>query len=268
MSTGPAKVKKKKIADPGLGFVLDLSDPSIPNPLPNLQVAVSIAGFSANVAINNPVADREVVFVIPFGDTAYAGQIGQALGYAIVAIYIADLETGRSVTLYDNTMDGSTLIAQGGRFKLNLQRSFLLPVTYATTVDPDSIIPGMINTGDHLTSPNGRYLCQLEPDGDLTLYDRQIEGAASVSLHIAPNNTVPAGTKYFGVLTMGTSGGIWSFYQGSFEQNPLPATPYFTFSANSPQGQYLALSDSGVVGFFDNINGTGTPFGVVMQANP
>lgn len=259
-------MKKKKVADPGIGFVLDLSDPSIPNPLPNLTVNLTIGSYSSIVTISNPVADREVVFVIPFGDAAYGGQIGQAMAFTIYAYYA---NPGLPLTpLYDNTMDNATIVAQGGTFKLDLQRSFLLPATYGANVDPDSLMPGILHTGDHLTSPSGRYLCHLEPDGDLTLYDRQLEGMTSVSLQIAPGATLSAPAKYFGVLTTETTGGKLSFYQGDPERNPLPAAPYYTFSASSPQGRYLALSDNGVLGFFDNINGTGTPLGIVMRANP
>ena len=92
-----AVIRNVQVADPGVGFDLDLSQELVGgNSLPNLSVAVSISNmqvvngptYTSSVLLNSPITsvnnNTTLVFVVPFGDSAYQG--GQVLSVNITVV--------------------------------------------------------------------------------------------------------------------------------------------------------------------------------------
>lgn len=246
------KVKKARAADPGLGFILDLTGYV---PLNNLAVRVYIRlndqWFSSDVNINNPINDNTPVFVVPFGDNLYAA--GQQLSVQIEVS--GTLANGRPLILDPYT---ATIPAQAGTFNLDVIRSYL-PPTGETTV-PEAAQPGTLNVGEELISPNGRYVCHLEPDGTLNLYDsnRPETPAASIS---GPSDAQGFNT-YFGLMQ---SDGNFCLYRGSFGTNGPTYWSIPNFSTY--QGCSLVLTNNGVLGLSTDPSGNTTPQFTVLQVS-
>lgn len=120
-----AKIKSVQAADPGVGFVLEFDNGELSggNVLPNLLVALTITtpqGIStSSVSVTNTISDTDpyvtpyMVFVVPFGDTAYAP--GQQLTIAFNVTYT---RSSNVVTLINNYSE--TVEAQGGSFIVGL----------------------------------------------------------------------------------------------------------------------------------------------------
>jgi len=89
-----AVIRNVQVADPGVGFDLDLSQELVGgSSLPNLTVSVSVSNtqivsppiYSSSITLNSKITtvnnNSNLVFVVPFGDDAYQG--GQVLNISI-----------------------------------------------------------------------------------------------------------------------------------------------------------------------------------------
>lgn len=116
-----AKIKSVQAADPGVGFVLEFDNGELSggNTLPNLVVNLSVntpqgGVCTSSVSIANTISDTDnsstptMVFVVPFGDTAYAP--GQQLTINFNITYSTDTQKVTLIT-YSETVQ-----SQGGSF--------------------------------------------------------------------------------------------------------------------------------------------------------
>ncbi len=246
------KVKKARAADPGLGFILDLTGYV---PLQNLTVNVSInyngQSYSSAVAINNPINDNTPVFVVPFGDTLY--NAGQQLNVRISVS--GTMANGQSLNLDPYT---ATIPGQAGTFNLDVIRSYL-PPTAETTVT-ETAQPSILNAGETLISPNGRYVCHMEPDGTLNLYDSNRPETPAASIN-GPSDA-QGFTSYFGLMQ---SDGNFCLYRGLFGAN---GPTYWSIQNYSTyQGCSLVLTNNGVLGLSTDPSGNTTPVFTVLQVS-
>lgn len=238
----PVKVKKVEVADPGVGFVLDLSDPSIPNPLPNLTVNVAVTSssstYSSQVILSTPTNQREIILVVPFGDTQYSSQVGSQLTVTISVSYVNSSQ--QTVSL------GSTseqLSAQAGEFDFGVSRSYLTDNVNFIATSQSPWLPGILLPNQQLKSANGRYACRFRPDGSLGVFD--LTGFSgnnpigTLALQVSGN---PGGGKYFAAMQSNGNFGIYTLV------NDDPASPsrqqVYNF-ANSTAPSFAKLDGDG-----------------------
>lgn len=116
-----AKIKSVQAADPGVGFLLEFDNGELSggNTLPNLVVNLSIntpqgGVCTSSVSIANTISNTDnssiptMVFVVPFGDTAYAP--GQMLTINFNVTY----SSGSQLTTLLSYSE--TVQSQGGNF--------------------------------------------------------------------------------------------------------------------------------------------------------
>jgi hypothetical protein len=253
-----AKIKSVQAADPGVGFVLDLTDElSNGRTLPNLQVILTVSDnvntYISTAHINNTisntdsVANPSQVFIIPFGDTRYAG--GQSLSINFKVAYYTDLQDPRTiVTILDDT---KTVTADSRAFKIQLNRSYLQHVDYNNS-PIDQLLPGILLPGDQLTSPNGQYSCVLNTDGSLAL-----KNSSGQTLSSIPGS----GVTSFAIMQ---SDGNFCLYRGTPDNNQ---GSYYSIPSWTPYAGYdLVLTNSGVLGPSNDDTGNTTPAYVVLSA--
>jgi hypothetical protein len=241
---GPVKVKKVQVGDPGVGFVLDLNDPSIPNPLPNLTVTLQVSSGT-----DTPTNEREIILVMPFGDVQYSSQVGSLLTVTISASYVNAQQ--QVVPLGDST---EPLTAQAGAFSFGVQRSYLTNNVNFISTSQSSWLPGILLPSEHLKSPNGRYACRFQPDGSLGVYD--LTGSAGndpvgvLQLQVSGN---PGNGKYFAAMQ---SSGNFSIFTLVDDDPASPAKQQVYNFANASAPSFTKLNDDGSLSIFQGNPGS------------
>lgn len=150
-----------KAADPGLGFSLELDD----NGAPINQTFKVIAKvtdkenktFTSTVIVNDPLTDKTINFVVPFGDNQYLP--GETLNYSL-DIYIP--------------FDASTPVNQAGVVIANSGKFELLS-------DAPNSIPegGSLGPGKLMNSVKGNRVGIMQLDGNFCVYDQFAKGKNS-----------------------------------------------------------------------------------------
>ena len=253
MLTGPAKVKKPQAADPGISFILDLYDNEIPDPLPNLRVEILVADtYKSIVNIENQVQDREMVFSVPFGDTAYASQIGNPLLVSIKAYY--NFEGQPSVNIL-NFLEN--LPAQGSSYQVVTTRNYLPHAPEAST-SVDSLYPSTLLVGEYLRSPANRYICLMEPNGQLSVYSANGDNIQPLWQTPEPEGNPGRGNYFatmqydgnfciYGGAPMAPTYNVWNSYQASGGGYTM-----------HPDDEFLSLDDQGELALYTG-KGPGDP---------
>jgi hypothetical protein len=239
---GPVKVKKIEVADPGVGFVLDLSDPSIPNPLPNLTVNVAVTSssstYSSQVILSTPTDQREIILVVPFGDTQYPSQVGSQLTVTISASYVDSSQ--QTISLGGSS---EPLSAQAGGFDFGVSRSYLTDNVNFIATSQSPWLPGILLPRQQLISANGRYACRFRPDGSLGVFD--LTGASgnnpagTLALQVSGN---PGAGQYFAAMQ---SNGNFSIYTLVDDDPASPSRQQVYNFANSSAPSFAKLNDDG-----------------------
>lgn len=253
-----AKIKSVQAADPGVGFVLDLTDEltggrTLPNLTVIVRVSDSVSTYNSTIKINDTVSNTDnvanpsLVFIAPFGDTRYAG--GQNLSISFTVVYYTDpIDPRTMVTLLQDTQ---TVTSDSRPFKILLNRSFLERVGYDGNSTPDELTPGLLLPGQQLTSPNGQYLAIFGTDG--SLYLKTSDGRTLGS-------TGPSGVTSFAIMQ---GDGNFCMYRGTPDNN---LGVYFSIPEQYySSSHYLVLTDSGVLALCDNYAGN-NPVYTILQA--
>ncbi len=213
----PTRVNSVKAADPGLGFTLNF-DQALNN---SLKVAITMTDlqtqqlYKSEVSLHDPISDQELVFVVPFGDNAYAPS--NCLKFQI------DLYTP-----YDNNNSltpplTGVVMGENGVFN------------FSTSVP--TVVHDFPKTGDMLQSEDGAFIGIYQKDGNFCVYpqfaDNQSDFNKVYSSHsdigqptmFFPNK-LNDGTPYFTICTP-------DFSKNASQSNFLSAYEYKAFSINS-----------------------------------
>ncbi len=150
-----------KAADPGLGFSLNLDDNGAPINQ-TLKVIVKVTDsqnqtFTSTVIVNDPISDKTINFVVPFGDNQYTP--GETLNYSL-DIYIP--------------FDAPTPVNQPGVVIANSGKFELLSDAPASIPDGGSLGPGQL-----MNSIKGNQLGIMQLDGNFCVYDQFAKGKNS-----------------------------------------------------------------------------------------
>lgn len=237
---GPLKIKRVQVGDPGIGFILDVSDSSIPNPLPNLTVNLQVfAGtnsYNSQLLVNTPTDEREIIMVIPFGDTQYSSQIGSQLTVTISASYVNASQ--QTVSLGNHS---EALTAQAGAFDYGVYRSYLINSVNFNSESQDPWLPGILFPDQQLKSANGRYACRFLPNGSLAIYNLTgSQGNNPVgTLQISGN---PGSGQYFAAMLSNGNFGIYTLV----DNNPGSSSNQNVYSSGtSASTSFIKLNDDG-----------------------
>ncbi|MBK9492246.1 MAG: hypothetical protein IPO07_28245 [Haliscomenobacter sp.] len=150
-----------KAADPGLGFSLNLDDNGAPINQ-TLKVIVKVTDsqnqtFTSTVIVNDPISDKTINFVVPFGDNQYTP--GETLNYSL-DIYIP--------------FDAPTPVNQPGVVIANSGKFELLSDAPSSIPDGGSLGPGQL-----MNSIKGNQLGIMQLDGNFCVYDQFAKGKNS-----------------------------------------------------------------------------------------
>lgn len=151
-----ARVGDAKAADPGIGFTLNF-DSALGH---SLKVVITMSdlkqpgngSYQSEVAILNDITDTELVFVVPFGDTAYAPS--NLLSFKI------DLYSPYDNKNSLNTPLTGVVIGEKGSF------------SFSTSVPTGQ---AELKIGDMLQSENGAYIGIYNNDGNFNVYPQFAE---------------------------------------------------------------------------------------------
>jgi hypothetical protein len=150
-----------KAADPGLGFSLELDDNGAPINK-TLKVIVRVTDkesktFTSTVIVNDPLNDKTINFVVPFGDNQY--DPGETLNYSL-DIYIP--------------LDWPTPVNQAGVVIANSGKFELLSDAPNSITEGGSLEPGKL-----INSLKGNRVGIMQLDGDFCVYDQFTKGKNS-----------------------------------------------------------------------------------------
>jgi hypothetical protein len=150
-----------KAADPGLGFSLQIDNNGGPINQ-SLKVIAKVTDsqnktFTSTVIINDPISDKTINFVVPFGDNEYAP--GEILNYSL-DIYIPF----DSLTPVNQS---GVVIANSGKFEL---------LSDAPNSIPDG---GSLGPGQLMNSKKGNRVGIMQLDGNFCVYDQFAKGKNS-----------------------------------------------------------------------------------------
>ncbi|MDX2068692.1 MAG: hypothetical protein SFV55_09715 [Haliscomenobacter sp.] len=167
----PTRVGDVKAADPGLGFTLTFDSPLHST----LRVVITMTdlqqpgngSYQSEVNILNNISDTELVFVVPFGDNAYAPSNLLNFQVDLYSPYNA------STPINPNTPLTGVVMGEKGSF------------SFSTSV-PTSI-KRLLQTGDMLQSKDGAFIGVYQTDGNFCIYpqfaDNQSKLDAVYSTH-------------------------------------------------------------------------------------
>lgn len=167
-----------KAADPGLGFTLNFSDPvkdtlKIVITLQDLQQSTD--PYISVVTLNNKISDKDLVFVVPFGDNQYAPS--NCLSFQI-DVYVPNTASDPLDTLK------GYVFGESGAFD------------YVTSV-PTSIL-GFPVTGTMLQSADGKYIGIYRKDGNFCVYPQFVIGQGqSLSPVYTTNSDIDRPTYFY-----------------------------------------------------------------------
>lgn len=155
------QINSVKAADPGLGFSLEIDNNGAPINQ-TLKVIASVTDshnktFTSTVIVNDPISDKTINFVVPFGDSEYTP--GETLSYSL-DIYIP--------------FDASTPVNQPGVVIANSGKFELLSDAPNSIPDGGSLGPGQL-----MNSVKGNSLGIMQLDGNFCVYDQFAKGKNS-----------------------------------------------------------------------------------------
>jgi hypothetical protein len=147
-----------KAADPGLGFSLQIDNNGAPI-LQTLKVIAKVTDsenktFTSTVIVNDPLNDKTINFVVPFGDNQYLP--GETLSYSLDVYIPLDAPTPVN--------QPGIVIANSGKFEL--------------LSDAPSSIPegGSLGPGKLMNSIKGNRVGIMQLDGNFCVYDQFAKG--------------------------------------------------------------------------------------------
>lgn len=175
-----AKVNSVKAADPGLGFTLNF-DPPLGN---TLKVVITmtdlnqpeIGSYQSEVTLHNSISDKELVFVVPFGDNAYA----------------PSNQFSFKIELYSPHDNESSLTSPLTGVVMGENGSFSFSTSVPTT------ITGFPQTGNMLQSEDGAFIGIYQKDGNFCVYPQFADHQSNLN-PVYSTNTAIGSPTYFGI---------------------------------------------------------------------
>jgi hypothetical protein len=155
------QVNTVKAADPGLGFSLAIDNNGAPINQ-TLKVIAKVTDsqnktFTSTVIVNDPISDKTINFVVPFGDNEYIP--GETLSYSLDVYIPFDAPTPVNQL--------GVVIANSGKFEL---------LSDAPNSIPDG---GSLGPGQLMNSIKGNRLGIMQLDGNFCVYDQFSKGKNS-----------------------------------------------------------------------------------------
>lgn len=220
-----ARVGSVKAADPGLGFTLNF-DQALNN---SLKVAITMTDLQKNqkyqseVSLHNPISDQELVFVVPFGDNAYAPS--NCLGFQIDLYWPYDASTP------NETLTG-VVMGEKGVFN------------FSTSVP--TVMYNFPKTGDMLQSEDGSFIGIYQKDGNFCVYPQFADHQSDLNPVYSSHSDIGQPTMFFPnklndgtpFITICTP----DFSKSASQSNFLSPYEYMAFSINSAGS--LCFNDS------------------------
>lgn len=171
----PTRVDSVKAADPGLGFTLHF-DQALNN---TLKVVVTMTDLQKNqkyqseVTLFDPISDQDLVFVVPFGDNAYAPS--NCLSFNI------DLYCPYDASTPDKPLTG---VVMGERGVFN----------FSTSVP--TVVYDFPKTGDMLQSEDGAFIGIYQKDGNFCVYPQFADHQSDLNPVYSTNTAVGSPTSF------------------------------------------------------------------------
>jgi hypothetical protein len=167
----PTRVGDVKAADPGLGFTLNFDSPLGST----LRVVITMTDlqteqkYQSEVSLLNSISDQNLVFVVPFGDNAYAPS--NCLSFQI------ELHTPKNPV---ETLSG-VVMGEKGVFN------------FSTSVPTQKFTP---TTGDMLQSEDGAFIGIYQKDGNFCVYPQFADNQSDLKAVYSTNTAVGSPTSF------------------------------------------------------------------------
>lgn len=224
-----ARVGSVKAADPGLGFTLNFGQ-ALNN---SLKVAITMTDlqtkqpYKSEVTLFDPISDQDLVFVVPFGDNAYAPS--NCLSFKIDLFWPCDASTP------NETLTG-VVMGEKGVFN------------FSTSVP--TVVHDFPKTGDMLQSEDGAFIGIYQKDGNFCVYPQFADHQWDLNPVYSTNTAVGSPTSFTQQFENHDHYYVCIVDSSS---NILVRTPA-TFSTEYPLG--VSIDSSGTLCF----NGVGAGF--------
>jgi hypothetical protein len=217
------KVGSVKAADPGLGFTLNFNSAlgstlRVVITMTDLQQPTK-GNYTSEVTLHNTISDKELVFVVPFGDNDYAPS--NCLKFQI------DLYTP-----YDNANSltpplTGVVMGENGVFN------------FSTSVP--TVVHDFPKTGDMLQSEDGAFIGIYQKDGNFCVYPQFADNQSSLNAVYATDTAV-GGPTSFGMSLIATDLFQLVIQDSSGKWLARSSTSYSTQNRKS-----FSISSSGVL---------------------
>lgn len=171
----PTRVNSVKAADPGLGFTLNF-DQALND---SLKVMITLTDsqtshpYQSEVTLLNPISDQELVFVVPFGDNAYAPS--NCLSFQIDLYWPNDAKTP------NETLTG-VVMGEKGVFN------------FSTSVP--TVMYNFPKTGDMLQSEDGAFIGIYQKDGNFCVFPQFADNPSDLKPVYSTNTAVGSPTSF------------------------------------------------------------------------
>lgn len=169
------KVGSVKAADPGLGFSLNF-DQALND---SLKVMITLTdlqtkqNYQSEVSLTNSISDTELVFVVPFGDNAYAPS--KCLSFQL------DLYWPNNAISPNETLTG-VVMGENGVFN------------FSTSVP--TVMYSLPKTGDMLQSEDGAFIGIYQKDGNFCVYPQFADHQSNMNPVYSTNTAVGSPTSF------------------------------------------------------------------------